>query len=369
MSNLRLLLVTDAVGGVWVYSLELARALKPLGIDCILAVTGPSPSAERRESAASIRMIDTGLPLEWLDTTADDIARAGGELASIARRECVDVVQTCSAALLAGGDFDCPTVAVQHSCVTTWWKAVRGTPLPRDFEWRRRLVEQGLEAADAIVAPSAAFARATERAYRLDKQVLAVPNGRTPPHSPMLPQGDFALTAARLWDEGKNVATLDRAAARLDAPFQAAGPTRGPNGASVSLDHLIALGELGEAKLGGLLSARPVFASAALYEPFGLSVLEAAQAGCALVLSDIPTHRELWDGAAMFVAARDDRAFALAIDELLHDREKRRRLGDAARAHARKYTPARTARAMAQIYVRLTHGEPRLDAQLIAGAA
>ena len=41
----------------------------------------------------------------------------------------------------------------------------------------------------------------------------------------------------------------------------------------------------------------------ALYEPFGLAVLEAAQAGCALVLSDIPTFRELWDGAALFVAA------------------------------------------------------------------
>jgi glycosyltransferase involved in cell wall biosynthesis len=369
MSMLRLLLVTDAIGGVWVYSLELARALKPLDVECILAVTGPSPSAERREAAEGIRLIDTGLPLDWLETTADDIIRAGRELAGIARREGADLVQTCSAALLAGASFDCPTVAVQHSCVATWWNAVRGTPLPRDFEWRRRLVEQGLVAADAIVAPSGAFARATEGAYRLDRQVLAVPNGRTPSGSPTLPQGDFAFTAARLWDEGKNVATLDRAAARIDAPFQAAGPTRGPNGASIRPDHLIALGELGEARLGGLLSARPVFASAALYEPFGLSVLEAAQAGCALILSDIPSHRELWEGAATFAAARDDRAFAGAIGDLLHDRERRRRLGDAARAHARKYTPARMARAMAQIYMRLTHGQPRLHAQLIAGAA
>jgi glycosyltransferase involved in cell wall biosynthesis len=369
MNALRLLLVTDAVGGVWVYSLELARALGPLGVDCILAVAGPSPTEERRDAAAGIRMIDTALPLEWLDTTADEIVAAGDELARIATRERVDVVQTCSAALLTGAPFECPAVAVQHSCVATWWSAVRGTPLPRDFEWRRRLVERGLDVADAVVAPSGAFARETERAYHLDKQVLAVPNGRTPPDSRSLPQGDFAFTAARLWDEGKNVETLDRAAARIDAPFQAAGPTHGPNGARVKLDHLIGLGELGEARLGGLLSARPVFASAALYEPFGLSVLEAAQAGCALVLSDIPTHRELWEGAAIFAGARDDRAFAAAISDLLHDRETRRRFGDAARAHARKYTTARMARAMAQIYVRLTHGEPQLHAQLIAGAA
>jgi hypothetical protein len=35
-------------------------------------------------------------------------------------------------------------------------------------------------------------------------------------------------------------------------------------------------------------------------EPFGLAVLEAAQAGCPLVLSDLPGFRELWDGAALF---------------------------------------------------------------------
>ena len=31
-----------------------------------------------------------------------------------------------------------------------------------------------------------------------------------------------------------------------------------------------------------------------------MSVLEAGQSGCALVLSDIATHGELWDGAASF---------------------------------------------------------------------
>jgi glycosyltransferase involved in cell wall biosynthesis len=367
MSALRLLLVTDAVGGVWVYSIELARALKPIGVDCILAVTGPSPSAARREAASGIRLIDTGLPLEWLDTTADNIAYAAGELAAIARRERADLVQTCSAALLAGAAFDCPTVAVQHSCVATWWAAVKQTALPQEFEWRRDLVGRGLRAAHAVVAPTSAFAAATERAYRLDRQVVPVRNGRMPPCLRALPHGDFAFTAGRLWDEGKNAQTLDRAAARIDAPFQAAGPTHGPNGARVGLEHLIGLGELSEATLAGVLAARPVFASAALYEPFGLSVLGAAQAGCALVLSDIATHRELWDGAATFVDARDDEAFAAAITELLCDRGRRRDLGDRARAHARKYTPERTARGMAQIYARLTQGQPQ--PQLIMGAA
>ena len=117
MRNRRVLLVTDAVGGVWVYSLELARALKPFGLEAVLAVTGPAPSADRREAAADVRLIDTGLPLEWLDTSPDEISRAGAKLARIAARERADIVQTCSAALLAGAAFDCPTI----ENVTTVW--------------------------------------------------------------------------------------------------------------------------------------------------------------------------------------------------------------------------------------------------------
>jgi glycosyltransferase involved in cell wall biosynthesis len=363
MSPLRLLLVTDAVGGVWIYSLELARALRSFGVEALLAVTGPSPSPKQRNAAKDIRLIDTGLPLEWLDTSASEIIRASDALSRIAVHEGADVVQTSSAALLAGASFDCATIAVQHSCLATWWAAVKGTKLPSEFEWRRDLVSRGLARADSVVAPTAAFADATACAYRLDASVVAVHNGRTPRESRRLPQGDFAFTASRLWDEAKNAKVLDRAAARIGAPFQAAGSTDGPNGAQVTLDHLITIGELTEEKLGGVLAARPVYASAAVYEPFGLSVLEAAQAGCALVLSDIPTHRELWNEAAIFVGSDNDEAFAAAIEELLNDRGKRNAIGERARERARRYTPDRMASRMAAIYSRVR------QPQLIAGAA
>jgi glycosyltransferase involved in cell wall biosynthesis len=142
----------------------------------------------------------------------------------------------------------------------------------------------------------------------------------------------------------------------------------GPNGASIEVDHLDLLGELSHTRLASLLAARPVFASAALYEPFGLSVLEAASAGCALVLSDIPTHRELWGGAAIFVPARDNAAFATAIEDVLGDPDEREQLGQLARARAQLYSPAAMAARMADIYARLaaTRIEPALQ---LVGAA
>jgi glycosyltransferase involved in cell wall biosynthesis len=368
MSKLRLLLVTDAVGGVWVYSLELARALRPLGIETVFAVMGPAPSRRQREEAAEFGLVDTGLPLDWLDTNPGEIRRAGEAIARVADHEDVDVVQTCSAALLADADFDQPCVAVQHSCIASWWAAVRGSTLPAEFRWRRELVDCGLRRAAAVVAPSISFAAETARLYDVLAPVTAVHNGRRA-NIADVPQGHFVFTAGRLWDEGKNVLTLDAAAARLNAPFQAAGPAQGPNGARISLDHIDTLGDLSSACLAGLLAARPVYASAALYEPFGLSVLEAAQAGCALVLSDIPTHRELWSGAATFIASRDAAAFAAAIGGLLAEPAERDRLGQAARARSQHYSPERMAAAMADIYARVAQSYADSQPNQMAGAA
>ncbi|HET8750836.1 MAG TPA: glycosyltransferase family 4 protein [Sphingomicrobium sp.] len=369
MSALRLLLVTDALGGVWVYSLELARALRPLGVETVLAVLGPEPNTAQRAEAAEFELVATGLPLDWLDTSPVELRRAGEALAALADLKGADVVQTSSAALLADARFDQPCVAVQHSCVATWWAAVKGTPLPEDFRWRRELVECGLNRAAAVVAPSIAFAAETARAYDLSVHVQPVHNGKRNAVPAALPYGHFAFTAGRLWDEGKNAATLDRAAESLNAPFQAAGGVHGPNGAMIELGHLRELGELSAARIGSLFAARPVYASASLYEPFGLSVLEAAQAGCALVLSDISAHREMWDGAAIFVEARDDRAFASAIGDLLDDFDEREQLGQLARARAQHYSAERMARAMSSIYARVTEDRAVASMPTLAGAA
>ncbi len=232
-----------------------------------------------------------------------------------------------------------------HSCVATWWQAVHGAAaLPADLAWRARLTAQGCRAADALIAPSAAFAEATARTYGLARPPAVVHNGRARPADGDAPAGPaaglFAFTTGRLWDDGKDIATLDQAAALLPIPVHAAGPLEGPNGARIAPRHLRPLGRLAEAAVRDRLRGAPIFVSTARYEPFGLAVLEAAQAGCPLVLADIPGFRELWDGAAEFAPVGDPAAFAAAIARVAGDATGRRRslLGAAARARSRRYT-------------------------------
>lgn len=346
----RALLTCDTVGGVWQYATDLAQALLSHGVEPVLATLGPPASeGQRRALGPDLELIDTGLPLDWLGVTPEDVRGAGQAVARLADRVGADLVQL-NAPALASVDFDQPVLAVAHSCVGTWWQAFKGGRIDPDLAWRADLTAAGLRKADRVVAPSAAFAAALQQCYRLPEAPAVVYNGRRPARLPTAEAPLFAFTAGRLWDEGKNLRVLDAAAHGLSLPLKAAGPVRGPNGAAVELRHVGLLGALSENGIAEQLAGRPIFVSSALYEPFGLAVLEAAQAGCALVLSDIPTFRELWDGAARFVYPHDVQGFARALEEIAADTDLRSRLGAAAQARSASFTVQRMAAEMVALY-------------------
>ncbi len=350
---MKILLTADAVGGVWQYSTDLASGLSDLGIETVIAVMGPPPSSQQRVSVRSVpglTLVETDLPLDWLADHPDDVATAGCALAELADRHEVDVVQLHAGSLGAEAEFGRPVVAVAHSCLGTWWRATKGGEPDDEFRWRSDLTGRGLARADRVVAPTRAFAEATRAVHLLRELPATVHNGRKPSSVAPAAQHDFAFTAGRLWDKGKNVATLDRAASRLPFPFHAAGPVEGPSGDRIDLAHIHALGILGDGEIASRLAARPVFVSAALYEPFGLAVLEAAAAGCALVLSDIPTFRELWEGVAAFVDPMDEGGFAEAVRLVVHDDFARAEMSRRARRRAAEFTAEAMAGKMADIY-------------------
>lgn len=342
VSGRRVLISADAVGGVWQYATEIARGLAGAGLEPIIANLGPEPTARRRADVLRIegvRLLDLKAPLDWtarspaaLDAAAEAVAAAAAEVGA-------EIVHL-NAPALACSRYKVPTLVVAHSCVATWWHAVRGGSLPPDFEWRRERVARGLAAATLVVAPSDSFAADLAAEYGA-RTIRVIHNGRNRIGVAPVVKERIVFTAGRLWDEGKNVGILDAAAAAITAPVVAAGETRGPNGAAVALKHLRTLGPLEEQALAAWYGRAAIFVSLSRYEPFGLAPLEAAQAGAALILSDIPTFRELWDGAACFVAATDPAAVANAVEHLLRDSAALGAAAKAARKRASRYTAAR----------------------------
>ena len=386
------LMTTDTVGGVWTHALDLGRELVGAGVRVTLAVIGPPPDPDAcaQAEATGLHVRDLGGELDWTADSEAEVATSAARLFALAADLRPQLLHLNSPALAAFGAFPVPVLAACHSCVATWWSAVKGdAPLPPDLAWRARLTARGYAAADALLAPSRAFAKATQAAYALASMPHVVLNGSSGHASPAPPAEDsppplrsggggatrmrrdgggaaaasaWVFTAGRLWDEGKDVATLDRAVGRAALPTLAAGPLAGPGGQSVELAYVACPGRLSAADLHARLAGRPIFVSPSLYEPFGLAVLEAAQAGCPLVLSDIATFRELWDGAAVFFAPGDDLALANQLQALATDPDRRTALGDAARTRAARYTAAAMADATLQLYARLSPAFARVEA-------
>jgi glycosyltransferase involved in cell wall biosynthesis len=332
------LLTTDAVGGVWTYSLALAEGFSRRGCDCVLAVLGPAPSAAQRLQAAAIpalRLIDTGLQLDWTASDEGDLALAAATLEKIADMVGADTVHLHTP-VLAAFPWRAGLVAVAHSCVGTWWEAVHGGAPPADFAWRMALMRRGLLAADIVIAPSAAFAAALRRVYGTIPPIRVVHNGAPPPPLASSPRRRRVLTAGRLWDPGKNIGLLDEVADRV--AIDAAGPIAGPDGSTLACRHLNLLGNLSAADLRATCRRAAIFAAPARYEPFGLAVLEAAQQMTPLVLADIATFRELWDGAAIFLTPDDPTAWKSCLRALLQAPAERDRLGRCAWARAQTYS-------------------------------
>ena len=122
----RLLVTTDAVGGVWRYAVDLAGGLADRGIETVLAVMGPPADAAQREEAEAVRglrLVQTGLPLDWTADSPAALANASAKLAALAALTGVSAAHLHAPALVGDQPWSVPVVAVAHSCVGTWWRA------------------------------------------------------------------------------------------------------------------------------------------------------------------------------------------------------------------------------------------------------
>lgn len=347
----RVFMTTDAVGGVWHYAVALAGALVAGG-DCVhLGVNGPAPSPQQRAAAesAGASLVSVDAPLDWLAGGAAELRRGGAAIAAAADEWGAEVVHLNQPAY-ASGSYPAPVVAVAHSCVETWWRGTHGASAPAEWEWHRRAVGDGLRAAAAAVAPSRSFAALLQETYGLDRPPRAVLNGIAAGGQPAA-KGEYVLASGRVWDPSKNFQLLDAAVSAIRWPVRLAGECAAPDGANaLVMRHLRCLGHLGPRAMAAQYASTPIYVSPSLCEPFGLGVLEAARAGAALVLSDIPTFRELWEGAALFFGRRDHTGLAAAVNSLIEDPELRRRKASAASRRAEHYDIAATARGMRQVY-------------------
>lgn len=383
---LTVLMTADTVGGVWTYAIELSRSLKAQGVKVILATMGaPVQPHQRRELAQlgdAVELHESNFRLEWMDDPWADVAAAGEWLLHLERTRQPDIVHL-NGYTHAALPFNAPKLVVAHSCVLSWWKAVKQTPVPPEWSEYHAKVAAGLRRADLIVAPTRAMLTSVVQAYGDFKHARVIYNGRdasplatVPPvghafvhpaleHVPARSDApcyvstekeSFVLSVGRLWDEAKNAATLAAIASKLPWPVRLAGETRRPDAdgpEAMPLENVELVGHRSAAEIADDFRHAAIYALPARYEPFGLSALEAALAGCALVLGDIPSLRELWAGAASFVPPNDSNLLRAELVDLIENPYRRQMLGQQAHRRAQRFSVARMTASYLSAYTEL----------------
>lgn len=353
------LMTADTVGGVWTHVLELASGLGQRGVHVWLATMGASLTPGQRAQAAALPRLElheSRWKLEWMAQPWDDVRRAGDWLRELEARLRPDLVHLNQFAFGALR-FGAPTLLVAHSCVLSWWRAVHGERAPGAWDTYRQVVRRGLEGADRVGAPTRAMLEALAREHRFTRPGLVLPNGRDPALFRPGPKAQAILAAGRFWDPAKNLSALQVVAPWLSWPVRVAGALAPPGeGGIPECTHgggsagVRWLGELAPQALAAQMARAAIYVLPARYEPFGQSALEAGMAGCALVLGDVPSLREVWGDAASYVAPGDSSALHATLTRLIDDAPLRAHMSRLAQARARYFSPSRMVDAYLSAY-------------------
>lgn len=361
---MRILLTTDTVGGVWTFTQELTAGLLRRGHEVTLATFGRMPSAAQerwldqvsREHTQTFEQMGTAVPLEWMENNSEAYECGARLLLDCAAKAGFDLLhsnQFCFGAL----PLDVPRLVTAHSDVLSWARECRDEPLEAST-WLAtylKLVENGLRASDAVTTPTHWMLEALQALYpQLPAVQRVIPNGRSLAHASAESTRELqAVSVGRLWDEGKNVRLL--ADVRAPMPLLVAGDRQMESSAApAELGAATLLGALGADELETLLRRSAIYIATSVYEPFGLAPLEAALCGCALLLHDIPSLREVWGPAALYF--HDAAELSKLLTRLAASPKELRFRQETSQKHAQRYSADRMVDSYVELYCDLISG-------------
>ena len=337
-----ILITVEPPGAVWPHVDTLVRELTGLGVEVTVAALTPLRPGQRMEYAGipGVELISCPFPV---DNPQDHMAkrhRIADWLLGVEEMLNPDIVHM-TGYLHAGLPF-CGKVMVAGYPGS-------GSAYGRLDAEQRRLCRAafhyGLAGADLVVTP-------TETMMNVLRQTFGVTLGRVirdgrdagryVPGTKEL----MVLSMGTLRADPDRPSVLETAARGFAWPVVVAGNQTGVDRRALRLENVTNLGRVHTSQMVPWFNRAAIYAALAAEGP-GTFVPEAALAGCALLLGETAALRELWSGAALFVAADDPQAVAAGMATLAGDHRLREAMGAAARRRALQYP----ASAMAESYL------------------
>jgi glycogen synthase len=338
--HIKILMTADSVGGVWTYCMDMCRSLGSFDAEVHLVTMGERLTHWQKmeaERILNVTVYETAYRLEWMEDPWSDIEACCEWLLELEDKLQPHIIHlNCYA--YGSLPFKAPVVVVAHSDVWSWYLSVKGSEPPPEWSRYYRVVKNGLHGADVVVAPSEAVLQMVKKIYAVpDGKVVY--NGRAADLFSEAAKEPVVFSMGRIWDEAKNIRLLTDAAPLIKAPVRIAGDNQfDKNSFDAPQNKVTYLGKLSTSQVAKELSLAAVYVLPAKYEPFGLSALEAAYSGCALVLGDTSTLREIWQDAAVYVDTTNVQALADTVNTLIEEDDRRKSLRIKAKARAERFS-------------------------------
>jgi glycosyltransferase involved in cell wall biosynthesis len=304
----------------------------------------------------------SGARLHWLPRRRNHDARLLFDVARVVRAVAPDLVQTWLPQMdVVGG-------AVARALGVPWILSERSSGGAYRASPKFRLRRAVARSASAVVANSSGGAEFWADHSPPSRPRFVVRNAidsgaiRGARVAAPLGLGRYVLYAGRL-DPLKNIPVVLTALRRVLAEcpdLQAVMCGAGPEQHRV--DAAVADGEFGgklrslgfRSDVWGLMREATAFVSVSVVEGQPNVVLEAMAAGCPVVVSDIPAHREIVDDScAWVVPANDPDAVAAALLDVVRNPTRAARLAAAAQRRIQSYTLEAAAAQYGEIYRRV----------------
>lgn len=229
--------------------------------------------------------------------------------------------------------------------------------------WKyRTFLPRCARSAERVICPSRFTAQDVSERYGIPSERI-----RVIPEAPALapgaqpsPEGPYLLSAGDLRPK-KNLPLLIEAyrMLRRDGLEHTLLIAGADLGAGAELRRLAGgepvelLGFVDEERLDALMRGADALIVASVYEGFGLSVLDAMQRGCPVVLARAGALPETGSSAAAYFEPHDASELAGAVARVVGDRREHERLADSGRSRAKEFSWDKTAEATLSIYEEL----------------
>lgn len=300
-SKFKLLMATDVKSEVWNYSLTLSRELlKHINAEILMISFGGMPTDSQKKE-----LEDLNIEFQFTDFSTDiefnpDISKIKTTFESSIKSFNPHVIHLNH--LYFDLIFNKPCVLACHKIFND--SINRYNHLDKDSLNFKQIMNKSLNNADIIVAPSRFFAENIIKTYNFTKGIKIIYNGVDyKPYSDM-PESSTLVACGNLSDNNKSMNLLLSIAYKLpdNIKIKIIGNLQSDRKLPKNVEFLKNLSNL---ELQEVYKNSSIYIALSNFEANGLSSIQAAYSGCAILANDIPVCKELW-GDCAYVFERDN---------------------------------------------------------------